>query len=536
MNKKLLSLAIALALHGASVAVFAQSPQPTGAAPTPPPATPAPPPPAGSELVNQPVGTNPPTGTNPPVGTNPPTGTNPPNGTNPPTGTNPPVGTNPPNGTNPPVGTNPPMNTNPVRPTTPDQFRQLPPNQAGQIQPDQIANLPPEAFQGVQPGQFGHMHGQAIQNLGKEQLQQVPANTIQKMGEDDRSKILGNLKPDNREEAQRFMPPGWQLGTDNSIQRPPFAKIDMPSLPKPAHEKLHLPELPDMAKGFGLGGATGNNGRSAQDGMNQVLNTFGFQAKQETNGQLNIQGPEGLRMAFMPEVDGMKQGPKDATPGVGMAHGRFVVTVAGGQQIPVRPAPKDPQQALDVLPGGGELTLNTQGAGKITMNTPGKGVPQRMGCMFDPFVQNAPAGEKSGVNSDGKGGFRMVYNDGTMQNLRPAINNQEGFHKVGLGVSGVLAITFNDDGTIVVILKGDKPMQAVLKPDFEVKPGQVGQVPGTPLAQGTEGGIGMNADGSFTFVNDSGEQQNFQVEKFDEAPAASLEMIDEAGNTNTSEG
>ena len=393
---------------------------------------------------------------------------------------------------------------NDLHPPPSDGDDDLPPPPAGS---DDLPS--PSDGGGGPPGlggmNLGQMNGLEIQKMDPEQLRGFSDAELEEMDEDDRSKLLGNMPPEMApEDIDRFLPEGWQRGDDNSLQRPPGGRIDMPPADLPEHVDVTLPELPDMMQGFGVGGAIGEGEMSAQNGIDQLLQPFGFSSRQQ-NGMLNVEGPQGFQMAFMPEGDSMQQGPEGVEPGISLGeHGEFVLTLQGGAQIPVRGAPKDPLQAQEALPGGGSLEMDSNGRVDMEMQDPPEGVPPKISVRFDPTVMPTEDAEP-GIHPTDDGGYMMVYEDGSGQKLNPAVNRPDEFNQVGGEFPGVGGIQHNEDGSVDVDLDGTPPLRLKLRPDYEVKPGAPG-AGDTPM-------ITVNEDGTLSFVDSEGNIQILTIEE-----------------------
>jgi len=413
-----------------------------------------------------------------------------------------------------------------------DKMGKMSPREMTKLPSGKVKLMPPQAFGGVKKGQLESMHGDAIGNMTQEQLTEIPDVTIEEMDEQERAKVLGNIDPITmREQAQRFLPKNWKLKDDNRIERPEGAPIEAPAKPQQLAENIEMPELPDLSKGTGLGGALGENGKSLNQCVNDLLGEMGFEANQREDGVMDIQGPQGLKMAFSPDRKGMKQGPRGSKPGISAnKQGQFVLTLEDGVQMPVRPAPKDPAGAAKALQGGGKLKMGDEGEVEIAMNQAPEGVPARVGCKFDPQVMPAPQGKGPGVHKDDQGKLMMVYEDGTAQLMRPAMRNPSTFSKVGTKIPGVESITHNDDGTITVVFSG---MNVMLQPDYEIKASDE-SMPGTPLAQEEDGSsIIQNTDGSFDFVDADGQAQAFGIGDIQPITVEETTTTDSSGMDNT---
>ncbi|MCP4696099.1 MAG: hypothetical protein GY862_04520, partial [Gammaproteobacteria bacterium] len=143
-------------------------------------------------------------------------------------------------------------------------------------------------------------------------------------------------------DALILMPTGWFLSDTGALVAPPGTRL---SLKEFAHA-LILP-LPDMNSVFGLGGVSG--GSSFSEGINEILATEGlaeFTLSQQPNGILLVKGTgqyAGAEYAFIPDVGNIVQAGEEIPVGLSVQEGGwYVLTVPGGQQFIMVPAPKDP--------------------------------------------------------------------------------------------------------------------------------------------------------------------------------------------------
>ncbi|MCK5905397.1 MAG: hypothetical protein KAG86_08940, partial [Gammaproteobacteria bacterium] len=232
-------------------------------------------------------------------------------------------------------------------------------------------------------------------------------------------------------------------------------------------------EIPDLTKGLGLGG----QGEPLLDGLNQALvgaNLAEFKIRQDDQGIMQVTGfdqYEGTNLAFIPDIDHMKQGNKDAFPGVTQdERGLFVLTTPSGQIIPIRSVPKDISAIKDLIPEqGGEVKLGKDG--DVFLNIPEHdGKPARCDVgIFDPFIHPAPADLKPGIHfPEDPTGLKpaiIVYEDGTSQTMNPTVPAPEEFIAKAKEFDGVAGTQYNADGSIGLSYFG-QPIK--LNPTFNV--------------------------------------------------------------------
>lgn len=519
MRKTTLSLTISLILFGASIPVFAEDDLPPGSEPPPPPSEPIsppegeepPPPPDGDYLPPHDGELPPPDGEYPPP---PPYDGELP----PPEGDYPPPHDGelpPPGGDYPPP---PPPNFDDFG-LNPEDFKHFDAHDIGNVNPEafaafehtNFADLPPEAMNGFTPEQFEHFERDALAGISEDQFRELPPEVLanvdpEKMGgfkpdvfhefrpehfqhfnsdqtqqADPRDvfRMIANSDPEHikPEHVRHLLPPGWEMDDGGHVELPEGERFALPPIPKPSDlpPTVVLPdEIPDLDKGLGLGGS----GEPLIDGLNEAMaraNLPQFAIRQDDNGIMQIRGSaefDGIDLAFMPDVDNMKQGGEGAVPGVSQdERGLFVLTTPDGQTIPIRPVPKDIGAIKNLLPGdGGEVKLGKDG--DVFVNIPKHdGQPPRCDVgIFDPVIRPAPEGLQPGIHfPDDPSGLEpatIVYEDGTSQTMNPTVPSPEDFIEEARKFAGVDNTQYNGDGTIGLTFQG-QPI--ILQPTFNIE-------------------------------------------------------------------
>jgi hypothetical protein len=421
-----------------------------------------------------------------------------------------------------------------------------------------IKQLPPDAFEGATGDFLGGLEPLAIQAVDGEQLEAIPNDVAENLPEEDAAKVLANLDPEILEgedlenattekakKIKKFLPPGWVIGKGNALKRPVGASIVLRPLPLPPQSTagVKLAQWADLNAGFGLGGNLDENG-SALDGLNGALEGTDITLEQDPeSGILTAEIPDGGELAFVPDGDGIVQGDPEAESGVTFNEetGQFVVVIEGGAQIPVNPAPKDPDELVDALPEGATVEIGENAETQIVIGDEETGDQQAIGCVFDPVVQPAPEGLEPGIHTlEGPGGEPVtiiVYDDGTSQEIHPAVPNPDEFKEAVAEVEGVENVEIKADGSVVVTLEGGGDLdgdgepdniEVDLTPDFDIDVGESDEnvdddtdvddtdTDGTDTDDTDEneddgGEIGINDDGTVTFTDEDGDSQTLSI-------------------------
>lgn len=366
---------------------------------------------------------------------------------------------------------------------TSEQFNQLPPEAMGGLTKWNMGNLP--------PGIIKHFDDKHLAHLNKQEFQQMSSKAI--------ANLLVNLDPTQIEisVAKDLLPDGWELQEDGTLTPPADAEIDLPQQQNTSGCANAAENVPDFNKGFGLGG----QGQSILEGINTSIAQFGYPqltAKQNHEGILQIEGSgEFAGMVISLQLDGsdtVKQANAQTQPGVALGeNGGFVVTTPEKQQIPVVPAPKDTCEVSKALGQGSEVQMGKRGEVLLGVPTTEGGRP--VPCVFDQFVFQAPKDLKPGLDlpADNRGEGHFVYEDGTMQQVRPTVHKPDRFIEAGRAFPGVEKINYKTDGSLFVKFEGQF---LNLKPTFKVN-----KRPLTNTEElSTEPTIEVNDDGTLNYA------------------------------------
>jgi hypothetical protein len=196
----------------------------------------------------------------------------------------------------------------------------------------------------------------------------------------------------------------------------------------------------------------------------------GFEVTQE-NGIVNVTDGEGVNMALMPTGDVVKD--EEAKPGISVDdEGRYVLVTEVGLKFSFLPAPKDPVKLCQAAGLGKGNKVKVKKHGGVHFGVKGKG---RIAAMFSPFIDKAPEGAEPGVTYDDSGMGTVVYPDGTMQNIMPAMPEPDALNAAvqallaQLGLTISIEFKFNMmDGTATFTGVDGQEQQVI--PNFEVTP------------------------------------------------------------------
>jgi len=350
---------------------------------------------------------------------------------------------------------------------TPAQMGNMAPDAMSGFTPQHITNFTDDFFAALTPTNMGGFDPLTIKALPKDKVLEffTPAE-FQQMPAMDMSKMFANFDPTQFTPADvsSMIPDSWLMDpTSGKITPPPGTPLALPPVDFILAAGIKVPSFPDLSKEFALGGEGG--GAGILDGMNGALAAEGFDnflMSQTDDGVIKVEGSgdaDGVDLAFIPDMDAIKQAPEGFTPGLGLNQkGQYELTTASGELIPILPAPADLDKLATIVPGG-EVVVGDEGEVEMKM-TDGSQITG----IFDPFVSLAPTGTAPGIHKTGEKGnevVTVVYEDGTQQTVKPTIHDQDSFVTTALAVDNVESVEVNTDGTIDLTYAG-VPM--ILKP------------------------------------------------------------------------
>jgi hypothetical protein len=255
--------------------------------------------------------------------------------------------------------------------------------------------------------------------------------------------------------------------------------------------------LPDLNTNFGV---SGQGDKTIEDELHATLDMVDlsqFMMSQDEQGILQIRGTgdyEGVNFAFVPDSNDMIQVDQEVPVGLKVEEGGFyTMTTPDSKQFKITPSTKDPVGLSNVL-GGGAVIIGKRGDTLMEVSSSLRAAGEaREVAMFDPLIEpapdgmceeiagkpvcdfeNAPADQQPGVRNipaDGSRtrqvpGKKVVYADGTSQTIHPTFLSPDTVHEIGSGLDGVERVTFNANGSFVVVYQGKK---FLVTPNFGTK-------------------------------------------------------------------
>ena len=386
------------------------------------------------------------------------------------------------------------------------QMAMFDPNAVAGFDKDKVALFDPFAVAGFKSQQLQNFNPKAIFGFDALQVQNFAPDEFKNMPSKDISEMLANFDPAkiNPNDVQQLLPPDWNINANGVLQPPPGANLAFPSFAPQVANSIKLPDIPNFSKGFGLGGT----GTDVIAGLNDTLAALGvgnqFNFKQSpVDGILHVKGSgdaTGIQFAFLPDADKMVQAPDGTQPGLSLNQaGHYVLTTPDGMQIPLIPAPVDFSKIVDAIPGG---SIEMGSKGETMLNIPGEG--KFMGIFQEtviPDPQNRPPGKYYSGTPFVDEKIEIVLEDGTMQEMLPAIQSQTAFEELAKSIAGVENLNMKKDGTIDLVFSGT-PIS--LKPALTIAKSQAGSS-GTPT-------LNTKNDDILIFDDGNGNVQEFNLQ------------------------
>ncbi|MCP4702457.1 MAG: hypothetical protein GY862_37200, partial [Gammaproteobacteria bacterium] len=208
--------------------------------------------------------------------------------------------------------------------------------------------------------------------LRPQHLTTLDAALFAQQPSEDISRFFTNLDPAKIAPAdiERLMPPAWELALDTgALTAPTAALLGIKEILRPAELSLSIvlpPRLPDMNSEFGLGGEAGAAVFREEIDLIFVAENFSeFTLSQQPNSILRITGSDayaGVEFAFMPDTLNIVRAGEEIPVGLSINEGGWpVLTLPGGMQFTMVPAPHDPACVLAGIGEGGAAELGAKG-------------------------------------------------------------------------------------------------------------------------------------------------------------------------------
>ena len=387
-----------------------------------------------------------------------------------------------------------------------DKMASLTKEALGGISADQFDALDAAALGGLKSENLGGLGADVFSAMSEDDLANLDATEVKEMAGEDFSKLVTNLNefsvtPDT---VAALLPEGWNIDSDGDLTAPPGAGLAFATLEKaaPTDGEATIAPLPDLSTNLSLGGGSGDN--SVLGGMDNALaaaNVSGLGFTQRADGILNVGTADGSApaAAFIPDVTKMVQAPEGSPAGLSVDEktGGYVVITDQGYQIPLLPSIANPTEVANLLPDS-EIEVGAGGQTSIS-NVPSEdgATSSKIAGIASPIMETSEqdAGTyRSGTGADAT--VKIVYEDGTAQTLKPAINDQTAFESAASAL-GVEDLVFKVDGSVSLTLGG---ANINLKPLFDIEAG----AEGTKVTPSI-----LSEDGRYFVISSNGDRQEF---------------------------
>ncbi len=324
--------------------------------------------------------------------------------------------------------------------------------------------VPQEALAGLTIDNIGGLDSEVIYKMGANILSNMESTT--KLSVADSIKIFSNLNVDSVQitEITKFLNQDVQFDVTTKKLKLKKGKIKLPKAKKLVLPIMVMPDLPDLNVSLNFGGAFTE--QTILTDLTKVLalpkiNFPDFSFQQSDTGIVKIKGSgtsAGVELAFRASVIEQLEAGVDPDLGVDI-EGNYALTTAEGQQVTFVPMPKDPEMLAEIVPDGA-IEISETGEANIDLDSEDE-TADKIACVFDPEIKQADLGLKVGINIEGTGVdqiAKIVYNDGTMQTVMPAVQDRASVDIAGPIAAGVsnLKFTYNTSGQVFYNLDGFK--------------------------------------------------------------------------------
>jgi hypothetical protein len=381
-----------------------------------------------------------------------------------------------------------------------DQMSGMSKDAMGGLTTDQFKELSADALGGLGAENIGGLGTDVIANMSLDNINSLNVEEVKTMSGKDSANLLTNVNPFSVDidTMKTLVKPGWDMDDTGKITAPPGAELSFKGLPVKGKEigKPTVVALPDLSTTLAVGGGTG--GPSVLDGMTDALTSAGVDGlnfTQSDSGVLKIGDGTGgpATAAFIPDAANMTQAPEDSTPGVDVdpKTGGYIMITAEGYQIPLKGGISDPDQLASLVDGEVEIGAG----GQTSIETKNEdGTVSAVAGIPNPILTTDS--RPPGTYTDGDV-VKIVYADGSAQELLPAIKDQDALKLAAAAIPGVDNVNFRVDGLITLTVDG---AEVKLKPSLKVEKG----VPGATV----EPGFSV-VDGKTYFTSKNGDKQEF---------------------------
>ena len=321
-----------------------------------------------------------------------------------------------------------------------------------------------EALAGLTVDNIGGLDSEVIYAMGPDILNNM--GSTEKLSVADSIKIFSNLNVNliQLTEITKFLHQDVQVDVKTKKLKLKKGKLKLPKAKKVVLSTMVMPDLPDLNVSLNLGGAFTQ--QTILTDLTEVLtlpkiNLPDFSFEQSDTGIVKVKGSgtsQGIELVFRAAV--IEQLEEGIDPDLGVdEEGNYSLTTAEGQQVTFAPMPKDPEMLAEIVPDG-TIEISETGEANIDLDSEDE-TADKIACVFDPEVKTADPGLKVGINIEGTGVeqiAKIVYNDGTMQTVMPAVQDRASIEIAGPIAAGVstLKFTYNTSGQVFYNLDGFK--------------------------------------------------------------------------------
>ncbi|MDM8567632.1 hypothetical protein QUF74_18545, partial [Candidatus Halobeggiatoa sp. HSG11] len=356
---------------------------------------------------------------------------------------------------------------------------------------EQFAEIPIIAFSGLTSENIRSLPVEVLNKFTSEHIEILNESEFKTMPSEDIAKFFVNTDFANIGVINRLVPKGWTLDSNTGKFVAPINSklVARYILPKP----VNLPYIIDMHRTIGIGGYGKFSLLQATIKILKEKNLPDFVLSQDKNGIFlfkDVSSPKIKNYTFIPDIDSIIQ-INTALAGWKISNGGFYnITTLEGLKYRIIPAPKDPIALSKII--GNEIRIGKQG--DVFMEVPEqtrRGNNNFMVAIFDPFIEPSPESwcvenldemicDFDNVPMDMQPGIhfsreraklkipeaKVMYEDGSSQNISPTVYSPETFIKEALKFKGVEKVIFNMNGTFYVLHEG---REYIVMPSFNVQ-------------------------------------------------------------------
>ncbi len=359
---------------------------------------------------------------------------------------------------------------------------------------NQFNQLPFELLSAFTKENLGALSPAIVKQLTLQQLNYLKP-TIKRLPEREVTMFLTSISPNiPTKELYDILPATWKMNeTTGDLIAPKNANLSFRTLDnsKNVPEQVDLEyDLPDMNTGLGVAGQTSRTSLLQQ--IQQAMSQSGlgeYEITQQADGILWVSDGK-TQFTLIPDVFTMRQMDSDTPVGVSInINGNYQIVTPNYTVITFVPVPKNFSQLTALFGESSHVKCNKRGDALLQipaqyLRRGREGDEVAMVSIFDPFVEPAPEEfckddvcDWTGADESMQPGIvwseddvraptipKITYTDGTSQKIYPTVLQPDVFIEEALKITGVEAVTFNNDGTFSVSYQAQ---QYRLYPSFQ---------------------------------------------------------------------